>query len=78
MDPIDCFQGFCSEVVQIFLERDHQKIGSGSSFLVSGGIMTDSHVIRATDLDIIAIRFEEDDPANQSSYVRVIVNHVTL
>jgi len=30
MDPIRCFQECRSGVVQIFLERDHQKIGSDS------------------------------------------------
>ena len=30
MDPIKCFQECRSGVVQIFLERDHEKIGSGS------------------------------------------------
>ena len=29
MDPIKCFQECRSGVVQIFLERDHQKIGGG-------------------------------------------------
>jgi len=74
MDPIKCFQACRSGVVQIFLERDHQKIGSGSGFLVSGGIITNSHVIRKTDFDAIAIRFDESDPADQNSYIRVIVN----
>jgi len=76
MDPIKCFQECRSGVVQIFLERDHKKIGSGSGFLVSGGIITNSHVIRATDFDAIAIRFDESDPADQNSYIRVIVNDV--
>jgi len=30
MDHIKCFQECRSGVVQIFLERDHQKIGNGS------------------------------------------------
>ncbi len=76
MDPIKCFQEFRSGVVQIFLERDHQKIGSGSGFLVSGGIITNSHVIHKTNYDVIAIRFDESDSADQNSYVRVIINDV--
>jgi len=76
MDPIKCFQECRSGVVQMFLERDHQKIGSGSGFLVSGGIITNSHVIRKIDFDAIAIRFNESDAADQSSYIRVIVNDV--
>lgn len=76
MDPIECFQECRSGVVQIFLERDHQKIGSGSGFLVSGGIITNSHVIRKADFDAIAIRFNESDAGDQGSYIRVIVNDV--
>lgn len=76
MDPIKCFKECRSGVVQIFLERDHRKIGGGSGFLVSGGIITNSHVIRATDFDAIAIRFDESDPGDQNSYLRVIINDV--
>lgn len=76
MGPIKCFQECRSGVVQIFLERDHQKIGNGSGFLVSGGIITNSHVIRETDFDAIAIRFDDSDPAGQNSYIRVIINDV--
>ncbi len=76
MDSVECFQECRSGVVQIFLERDHYKIGNGSGFLVSGGIITNSHVIRKTDFDAIAIRFDESDPADQNSYIRVIINDV--
>lgn len=76
MDHVKCFQECRSGVVQIFLERDHQKIGSGSGFLVSGGIITNSHVIRKTDFDAIAIRFDDSDSADQNSYIRVIINDV--
>lgn len=76
MNPIQCFQEFRSGVVQIFLERDHQKIGNGSGFLIEGGIITNSHVIRAANFDAIAIRFDEDDPADQQKYIRVVINDV--
>lgn len=74
MEPSDCFRLQKSGVVQIFLEKNHQKIGNGSGFLVDNGIVTNSHVIRAANFDAIAIRFSESNPNDQGSYLRVNVN----
>ena len=76
MEPSDCFRVQKTGVVQIFLEKNHQKIGNGSGFLVNNGIVTNSHVIRAANFDAIAIRFDESNPNDQGSYIRVVINDV--
>ena len=64
MNPIQCFENSFSGALQICLEKEGQKIGNGSGFLIDDGIITNSHVIRAADFDAIAIRFNGDDPLN--------------
>lgn len=76
MEPSDCFRLQKSGVVQIYLEKNHQKIGNGSGFLVNNGIVTNSHVIRAANFDAIAIRFDESNPNDQENYIRVVINDV--
>lgn len=51
-----------SGIAQICLEKDRQTLGNGSAFLVPGGIVTNSHVIRPPgQIDAIIIRFEDTD-----------------
>ena len=76
MNPIQCFEDCSSGTVQIFLEKEGRKIGSGSGFLINDGIITNYHVVRATSFDAIAIRFDGDDPSDQGSYIRVTIDDV--
>lgn len=49
-----------SGIAQVCLERDRQIVGNGSAFLVRGGLVTNSHVIRPPgNFDAIVIRFED-------------------
>ena len=76
MEPTDCFRLQKTGVLQIFLEKNHQKIGNGSGFLVNNGIVTNSHVIRAVNFDAIAIRFDGSNPNDQENYIRVVIDDV--
>lgn len=49
-----------SGVIEIALERDHKVLGNGTGFLVEGGLITNSHVIRPKgDIDAFKLRFPE-------------------
>ena len=47
-------------------------MGSGSAFLVHGGLVTNSHVIRPARIDATCIRFEDTDPDDAGSYIRLL------
>jgi S1-C subfamily serine protease len=48
-----------SGVINIVLERDGSRIGSGSAFLIDGYVATASHVIRTAPFDVGALRFDD-------------------
>lgn len=51
-----------SGIAQICLESDRETVGNGSAFLVPGGLVTNSHVIRPSgNFDALVIRFEDTD-----------------
>lgn len=67
-----------SGVAEIALETNRQSIANGTAFLVDGGLITNSHVIRPPgDFDAFRIRFPETDnvvrllPDNFYSRVRI-------
>lgn len=60
-----------SGIVQFIFELDRERVGSGSGFLVEGGIVTNSHVIREGKYDVVSIRFSDKDPADATSYIRI-------
>jgi S1-C subfamily serine protease len=53
----DCLSG----VAQVLLESASDLITAGSAFLVDGGIVTNSHVIRAGNPDIFEFCFQDND-----------------
>lgn len=51
-----------SGVAEIALERNRQALGNGTAFLVKGGLITNSHVIRPPgSIDAFRIRFDDSD-----------------
>lgn len=48
-----------SGVCQVALERNRDRITAGTAFLVPGGLVTNSHVLRDNDFDVALFRFEE-------------------
>lgn len=52
-----------SGVAQVSLERGRERLTAGSAFLVPGGLITNSHVLRDTAFDVAVIRFENMDYA---------------
>lgn len=62
MTPSELIAQVRSGLVQISLERQGERLGSGSGFLVEGGIVTNSHVIRpAGKIDAITLRLADTD-----------------
>lgn len=72
MNSIDLIAQVRSGIAQVSVERDRERVGSGSAFLVHGGLVTNSHVIRPARIDAICIRFEDTDPDDASSYIRLL------
>jgi len=72
MNAVELIAQVRSGVVQVSVERDRQRIGSGSGFLVEHGLVTNSHNIRGRDIDAIAIRFADTDPEDPESYIRLL------
>jgi len=60
-----------SGIAQISLENDRECIGSGSAFLVDGGLVTNSHNLRRITFDTLVIRFENDISNNSSNEIRL-------
>jgi len=71
MDPIQLFKDCRSGVAQISYESNGHRLANGTGFLVSGGVVTNSHVIRGPTSSAITIRFE-----NQSGFIRIDPNYV--
>lgn len=61
MTRIDIFTTCRSGVAQVCLERGRDRITAGSAFLVPGGLITNSHVLRDVDFEVAVIRFENMD-----------------
>jgi len=61
-----------SGVAQVRLEREGKTVATGTAFLVQGGLVTNSHVIRkAGDYDAVAIRFDDNHPEDTTQYIRL-------
>jgi len=62
MDAIKLIAKVRSGVAEIAIEKDRVVIGNGSAFLVNGGLITNSHVIRPPfEVDAIRNRFDNSD-----------------
>jgi S1-C subfamily serine protease len=59
----DIFTTCRSGVAQVVLESGREQLTAGTSFLVRGGLVTNSHVIRDVEFDVAVIRFEDMDRA---------------
>lgn len=60
----DVFAGCRTGVAQVYLEQNREPITAGSAFLVPGGLVTNSHVLRDADFDVAVFRFEDMDYNN--------------
>jgi hypothetical protein len=69
MNAVELIAKVRSGVAQVLLVRGGQLFPSGSAFLVTGGLVTNSHVIRSQKFDAIAIRFADTDPQALKDYV---------
>jgi len=72
MTPSELIAQVRSGLVHILLERQGERLGSGSGFLVEGGLVTNSHVIRPGKTDAIALRMADTDPDDSASYIRLL------
>jgi len=61
-----------SGLVQVLYERGGRRVGSGSGFLVGGGLVTNSHVLRPGQIDAILIRMADTDPQDPGSYITLL------
>ena len=62
MNTIKLIEKVRSGVAEIAVERNRQALGTGSAFLINGGLITNSHVIKPpSQIDAIRIRFESSD-----------------
>lgn len=62
MTSIELIRKVRSGVANIALEKNKQVLGNGSAFLVAGGLVTNSHVIRPPgQIDAFRIRFGDAD-----------------
>jgi len=59
MDGVSLIKSTRSGIARVIFERDRERVSSGSAFLVANGLLTNSHVIRASDYDAVAIYFED-------------------
>jgi len=57
MEPVELIKECRSGIVQISLENERECLGSGTAFLVKGGIVTNSHILRSIPFDTFVIRF---------------------
>ena len=48
-----------SGVAQMTLEVQGEEVSGGTAFLVPGGLVTNSHVIRGTGFDVCVLRFDD-------------------
>lgn len=71
MEIVETLKRVRSGVAQILIERERRLLGFGSGFLVEGGLVTNSHNIRSHEIDAIAIRFDDMDPADSSAFIRL-------
>lgn len=73
MSIVETIESARSGILQIAYERNRQRVGNGSGFLVPGGIVTNSHVINpAGQVDAFALRFSDTDAADGNSYIRLL------
>jgi len=75
MKPTELIEKCRSGIAQISLENDRECIGSGSAFLVDGGLVTNSHNLRLITFDTLVIRFENDISNNSSNEIRLSSQH---
>lgn len=75
MKPTELIKKCRSGIAQISLENDRKCIGSGSAFLVDGGLVTNSHNLRRITFDTLVIRFENDISNNSSNEIRLSSQH---
>lgn len=61
-----------SGLIQILLERDGSVVGNGSGFLIEGGVVTNSHVVRPGRVDAILFRMADTDPIDRSNFIRLL------
>jgi V8-like Glu-specific endopeptidase len=53
-----------SGVAQVSFERGRDRLTAGSAFLIPGGLVTNSHVLRDATFDVAIIRFDNMNPAD--------------
>ena len=71
LDPIQLISRVRSGVAQIVFEHDGHRVGSGTAFLVDGGLVTCRHCIPSSPIDAVLFRFDDQDPQDLSAHIRL-------
>lgn len=72
MKSVELIEKCRSGIVQISLENERECLGSGTAFLVKGGIVTNSHNLRSIPFDTFVIRFENDKNNDSGNEIRLL------
>lgn len=59
MDTVSLIQKVRTGVARVVFERGGDRVSNGTAFLVKDGLITNSHVIRGSAYDAVAIYFED-------------------
>jgi V8-like Glu-specific endopeptidase len=73
MEIIDVFKIYESGVAQVILEQQRQRLTAGTAFLVPGGIVTNSHVIRTPGAEVLCLRFSK---MKEGELIRISLENV--
>lgn len=67
----DLIREVSSGIVHLVFLRERERVSSGTGFISGGRIITNSHVIRFGDFDVVAIRFHDSDTQDLSESIRL-------
>ncbi len=70
MNPIEAIAKYKDSVAKICLKRRGETIGNGSAFLVSDGIVTNSHVI-TKQYDAMSLMFDNSHSGDPNAYIHL-------
>lgn len=67
----DIIRTVSSGIVHLVFLRNRERVSSGSGFLSGKRLITNSHVIRFGDFDLVAIRFHDSNTEDLSDAIRL-------